>query len=152
MANKVYYKLGENASVFYDPTTRILLTGKEVIELDKTPKSKKFNVAKAGGHVVMASKQEFDDYQATLGIGPVKETADAAPKAPKAPSKGLTLTPEEVELKTTLEAMEGNQEIVDYFRDVVGFLDEDIEKLEAKLESKKSTLINLGIELNREYK
>lgn len=154
MANKVYYKLGENAAVFYDPSTRILITGKEVIELEKTPKSKKFNMAKAGGHIVMTSKTEFDEYQATLDPENAKP-ADETTKAPVVPEnpkgKKVNLTPEEVALKKSLEKMEDNQAIIDYFRGE-GFLDEDLDKLTEKVEAKKSELINLAIELNREYK
>ena len=71
MANKTYYKLGEQAEVFYDASLRILIRKGEVLEFDKAPKSKKFNMAKAGGHISMASKAEYDDYMASKGIIPV---------------------------------------------------------------------------------
>lgn len=152
MANKVYYKLGELAGVFYDPSLRILIRKNEVIEFDKAPKSKKFNQAKAGGHISMATKDEFDDYQASLRgevKEPVKEEKANEPEV-KEPVKGK-LTPEEVALKKTLEGMETNEEIVEHFK-LEGFLEEDIEKLTAIIEGKKATIIKLAIELNREYK
>jgi len=150
MANKFYYRLGEKASVFYDPSLGILIRGAEVVALDKNPKSKKFNLAKNGGHVIVASKDEYDEYCQTLDKPTEVGTLGLEKSKTDEPIKGK-LSPEEVVLKKTLEAMGDNQAILDYFI-AEGFLEEDIASLTNNLGDKKSAFIKLAIELNREYK
>ena len=153
MANKYYFKLGEKASVFYDPSLRILIAEGEVLEFDKLPKSKKFNMARSGGHIVSSSEEEYNEYLEKVSTGNLvkdKTTAEEVPATEKPEVKGK-LTPEEVALKKDLEGMDDNQAIYDHFKSE-GFLEEDLEKLEEKLDSKKSNFIKLALDLNKTYK
>lgn len=59
-----YLKLGEKASIFFDPTTRLLIRGKEVIALKAIPKSKKLSIALNQGHVVNATEEEYEAFLA----------------------------------------------------------------------------------------
>jgi hypothetical protein len=153
MANKVYYKLGDQAGVFYDPSLRILIRKGEVVAFDANPKSKKFNMAKAGGHISVASKDEYEAYVNQTDAVETVEVTTPEPEKKEEPEVILKgkLTPDELALKKTLEGMEDNSAIIEYFKNE-GFLEEDIEKLNEKLDSKKATLIKLALELNREYK
>lgn len=57
-----YLKLGEKASIFFDPTTRLLIRGKEVIALKAIQKSKKLSTALNQGHVVNATEEDFNNW------------------------------------------------------------------------------------------
>lgn len=60
----IYVKLGEKANSFSDPISGVNLSGKEVIILtDKARKSKKTDAAFKGGHLVRASRTEYEAYQ-----------------------------------------------------------------------------------------
>ena len=128
----VYYKLGENASIFYDPTTRFLIRGKEVIAVKELPKSKKVNKAKLNGHIVPATRNEYLNY---LGTTPpaekeTQETPEPEPteplvlkKYPEKPSKKLKAAVEGLKEKlTTLK------EVAEYYRGT-GWTDEDCDAL-----------------------
>lgn len=157
---KSYYKLGEKASMFFDPSTGVILRPGEVLEFDKPPKSKKFSIARNGGHVIAATKEEFEACEAgknadgALGGAKVLQEVeeDEAPVTKKEKAK---LTPEEEELKAKLMEMESLEDIVEYFKED-GWVEDDLEKLNAKLgEKKKPTpaqFVKLALEINREYK
>ena len=57
-------KIGEHASFFYDPTSKVQLVPGEVIELNKRQEhSKKIKKALQGGHLVLASKEEVEAFK-----------------------------------------------------------------------------------------
>jgi len=62
MAKNRYYKLGEKAHQFFDPISHTQITGKQVISLEKDPTNKVFTAAKAGGHIVVASEEEYNTW------------------------------------------------------------------------------------------
>ena len=63
MANKIV-KLGEKASFFFDPTTRIQISVGEVVELTKASQySKKIKKALNGGHLVQTSEEELEAFK-----------------------------------------------------------------------------------------
>lgn len=83
----IYLKLGEKAQSFSDPMTKIIIRGKEVVKLSVIPKSKRINLAKAGGHLVVATEEEYNAYIETLtseeltAKGIIEKTAEAATEA-----------------------------------------------------------------------
>lgn len=58
-----YLKLGPKATMFYDPATRILIRGNEVIAAKAFQKSKKLSVALSSGHLAWATEEEFDKFK-----------------------------------------------------------------------------------------
>jgi len=55
----IHVKLGENASMFYDPTTQVKVMPNAAVEVSNKQKaSKKFKRALNAGHLTMLSKEE----------------------------------------------------------------------------------------------
>jgi hypothetical protein len=81
-----YYKLGEKATLFFDPTTQVLIRGKEIIEVTRLPKSKKLAVAINQGHVVVATEEE---YQRFLNHGLIPVDPPLQPELPPEPPLDL---------------------------------------------------------------
>lgn len=157
---KTYYKLGEKASMFFDPSTGVILRPGEVLEFDKPPKSKKFSIARNGGHVVAATQEEFkaceDGKNPDGALGGAKVLQEVEEdEAPVNKKEKAKLTPEEETLKAKLLEMESLEDVIEHFKED-GWLKEDLDKLTAKLgEKKKPTpaqFIKLALEINREYK
>lgn len=63
-----YLKLGPKATVFYDPLSRILIRGTEIVAMKAVQKSKKLSQALNQGHVAWATELEYNQF---LGEGPV---------------------------------------------------------------------------------
>lgn len=143
-----YLKLGENASIFHDPTTHLLIRGAEVIAVERAPKSKKFGLAKRHGHVTSATEAEYREFQETLEPSkraktPVVGKAKPGKKSDKAKDE------EKDEYDYNPELLELTP---DQFRERVaaeGFLEEDIEKFEGMSDIKK--MIKLFDEVNKSY-
>jgi len=58
-----YLKLGEKATIFFDPSSQICISNNEVIELEMIPKNKKITTALSQGHLVRSDKTEYDAYK-----------------------------------------------------------------------------------------
>lgn len=140
-----YLKLGSTASVFYDPTTQILIRTHEVLALSHFPKSKKMGLAKRSGHITAATKDEYEAYLATLSEKEKAKLPTTAPAKPKKPAKPaedtydynpdlLKLTPDEFRERVAEE----------------GFLDDDIKKFDGLTNIKE--MIKLFDIVNEEYK
>lgn len=64
-----YIKLGNKASIFYDPTTKVKVLKGQVVELKNRERfSKKILTAIAGGHLVSTNKEQYNDYLQDAGI------------------------------------------------------------------------------------
>ena len=73
----IYVKLGEKAESFYDPTTGTLVSKHEVVILtDKAKFSNKIKKAIAGGHLVSATKQDYEDYIEDNGLNTQNEAVE----------------------------------------------------------------------------
>jgi len=86
-----YLKLGSKASTFFDPYSRLNISGNEVVELN--PKQIKSDFVKkslAGGHLSVATEAEFLKFK---GIDKIPEK----PKEKKEPGKFDDLTEEELQ-------------------------------------------------------
>lgn len=58
-----YFKLGEKASSFYDPTSKVKLTPGVVVEVDgKIAKGRKIAEAKRAGHIVEVDEDEYNEF------------------------------------------------------------------------------------------
>jgi len=82
MATK-YLKLGEKASMFFDPFTQIKVISNQVLAIDRMPKSKKISVALGAGHLVLATESEYNAYLKKVG----KTVEDAPPMEIVIPKK-----------------------------------------------------------------
>ena len=70
----MFLKLGEHASMFFDPTSMVkILPGQVVAVNAKQQQSKKLKKAKNAGHVIVATADEYEDY-----LAGVKEKAAPA--------------------------------------------------------------------------
>lgn len=58
-----YLKLGEKATLFFDSESQLLICGNEVVELEMVPKNRKITTALAQGHIVRASKEDYDIFK-----------------------------------------------------------------------------------------
>ena len=73
-----YVKLGEKASMFYDPTTEVkVLPGQAVGVTNREKESKKFKRAIGAGHLERISKEEADE----LNLATVEANEKAKAKA-----------------------------------------------------------------------
>ena len=134
----VYYKLGSNGGVFYDSVTGIHISGnKEVIALEAEPKSKTFVAALRGGHVVRASKDEFEKWEKFQGVPQPEDTNTET---------GSENTDEV--LKETLEG-QSIEEILTW-AETFGFDEEDMAK--AKKKDSKEKLIAFVLKQKTYYK
>jgi hypothetical protein len=137
-----YFKLGEKASIFYDPSTQVLIRQGEVQAFKSLPKSKKVGLARRNGHITSASEEEYNNYLATLDNP--EDAPIVVPSKPKTKDKDkdlyeynpelLTLTPDQFRKKLAEES---------------GFLDEDLDQFEKLKDIKK--MIKLFDEINKEY-
>jgi hypothetical protein len=58
-----FVKLGEQASVYSDPTSNLLVIGKDVIKLNpKQETSKRVKKALSGGHLIHATEDEYKKF------------------------------------------------------------------------------------------
>lgn len=140
----IYLKLGPNASVFFDPSSQLLIRGGEVIAVEKLPKTKKYGLASRSGHVAHATKEEYDAFLSKTGVAPAKFV-------PTPPIKGKKDKTVEV-----LDDYEYNPELLkktpDEIREMIineGFMDEDIKKFEGLTDVKE--MIKLFDQVNKEY-
>lgn len=63
----MFLKLGEHASMFFDPTSMVkILPGQVVSANAKQQQSKKLKRARNAGHIVIATQDEYDDYLKSL--------------------------------------------------------------------------------------
>lgn len=139
-----YLKLGETASIFFDPTTKLLIRANEVVALSSLPKSKKIGLAKRSGHITSATKEEYEKFLATLPAEKAEKFKVTVSKTTK--KKG----------KSEEDDYEYNPDLLkltpDQFRERVeeeGFLDEDIAKFDGMTDIK--AMIKLFDEINKEY-
>lgn len=71
-----YVKLGKKAEIFFDPTTRTKILKGQVVKLEDRRKfSKKISAAIAGGHLIHASKEDFNDYMEDVNSQNNKNTS-----------------------------------------------------------------------------
>ena len=131
--SKRYLKLGPKATMFFDPSTQILIRNNEVIELEMIPKNKKITTALSQGHIVRAEAEEFLAYQK----GGVKVTASAAVKTPT----------DEEDIKDTLVDL-SDEEFVDKVQGA-GFTKKDQKKILEQ--SSREAQITLYRKLEKNY-
>ena len=55
-----YLKLGEKASMFFDPGTQVMIRNNEVVAFERIPQSKKLSLAIAQGHVLRATEEDYN--------------------------------------------------------------------------------------------
>ena len=73
-------KLGELASIFSDPTSGLLVIGKQIVELTvRQESSRKVKQAISGGHLIHATDDELKKYQKTQ-LATEKSTAHEVKK------------------------------------------------------------------------
>lgn len=137
-----YLKLGPTASIFYDPSTGVLIRTHEVIALSRIPKSKKLGLARRSGHVTNATEKDYTTYLDGLSA---TEKAKISMVSPKEKNKKqvtddypynpdlLKMTPDQLRERIAEE----------------GFLDEDMEKFDGLTDVK--AMIKLFDEINKEY-
>ena len=63
-----YFKLGEKASMFFDPTSQLLVRGNEVVMVERVMKTKKLSLALNQGHVIPATEDEFKAFQSGVPL------------------------------------------------------------------------------------
>lgn len=137
-----YLKLGPTASIFFDPTTGVLIRTHEVLALTRIPKSKKLGLARRSGHITNATEKEYQTFldglpaeqRSKISSIPLKEKGkkvekDTYPYNPEL----LKMTPDELRERIAEE----------------GFLDEDMEKFTGLTDVK--AMIKLFDEINKEY-
>lgn len=139
----IYLKLGEGASIFFDPTSNLLIRNNEVLAIEQKPRTKKFGLAFRSGHVTTATNEEYTKYLQEAGITPTKFVPTPTKKADK---------PVEVmdDYKYDPELLKMGP---DELREMIvneGFLDEDIQKFEGMTDVKE--MIKLFDKINEEYK
>jgi hypothetical protein len=88
-----YLKLGEKATIFFDPTTRILIRGTEIIAAKAFQKSKKLALALTQGHIAWATEEEYNAFKETGSVG--KDIAKPQNKLTGDHDELEDLTPEE---------------------------------------------------------
>lgn len=64
-----YLKLGEKATMFFDPASRIQIRGTEVVALKAVQKTKKVAQALSGGHLAWATEEEYQKFLEIKGKG-----------------------------------------------------------------------------------
>lgn len=68
-----YVKLGGKASIFFDPSTGLKVTGKKIVKITGNGKfSKKIDQAIKGGHLEKVSKTEYEEYLESLEVTDVQ--------------------------------------------------------------------------------
>lgn len=140
----LYLKLGAGASIFFDPTSQLLIRNNEVVALERPPKTKKYGLASRNGHIVSTSKEEYDNF--LKSTGKVSEKFIPTPTA-KASKKEKPEVLDEYEYNPELLIKTPNE-----IREMVineGFLEEDIEKFNGMEDIKE--MIKLYDILNKEY-
>lgn len=141
-----YFKLGENATIFYDPTTQFKIVADEVIEVKTMPRSKKIGIARRSGHIVTSSKAEFDAYIKSLD-GTADEVPVTVVAKPVKKGKGKKEEEDDYEYNPDLLQLtpaEFRAKIADE-----GFLEEDVEKFDDLKDIK--VMIKLFDEINKQY-
>lgn len=134
----VYLKLGPGATIFYDPSTQVLIRGGEIIAVDRLPKSKKFGLAHRSGHVMSAPSSEYEAYCKANKIEP--KVVSTKKRENKEPVDDYPYNPELLAMSAEeLMAMIKNE----------GFLEEDMAKFNGLTDPKK--IIKLYDEINKEY-
>lgn len=148
---KFYYKLGDKASSFYDPITKLLLRGNtEVVELEKRPKSSKVARALQGGHIVKVSKADYDEY-----VGESQKPEVPAEVNRDIPENNLKLSKKEKEAFAKLfKNFEDDEDALMEDAKEFGFNEEDLALLQASLDEQDDIKVTLlkYIEIRRTYK
>lgn len=62
-----YLKLGEKATMFYDPASRVLIRGTEVVAVKAVQKTKKLAQALSQGHISWATEEDYNEFLGTKG-------------------------------------------------------------------------------------
>jgi hypothetical protein len=91
MAKKRFVKLGEKASVFFDPINRLKVLPNDIVEVSGMAKfSSKINAAIKGGHLEVVSEDEYNEWQKANGV----KDADNKGNTPKETVKDNFIQPE----------------------------------------------------------
>lgn len=72
-----YFKLGEKASMFFDPTSQLLIRGAEVVMVERVMKTKKLSLALNQGHVIPATEDEFNAFESGVPLKKHESTPEA---------------------------------------------------------------------------
>jgi hypothetical protein len=80
----MYLQLGENAGMFFDPTSRVKINPGQMVEITSVQaNSKKLKKALAGGHIQRVSKEEFEKCQKKVSVKDAASKESTFPTAVK---------------------------------------------------------------------
>lgn len=62
-----YFKLGTQASTFYDSKSKLKICNKQVVSIESSKINKRVKDSIGNGHIVEVKESEFEEYMTSLG-------------------------------------------------------------------------------------